>query len=37
MKSDYAKHIELISGPLEAAMEALAGTLSANQRLCCTT
>lgn len=33
MKSDYAKHIELISGPLEAAMEALAGTLSANQEI----
>ncbi|HAS1786084.1 MULTISPECIES: helix-turn-helix transcriptional regulator [Enterobacter] len=33
MKSDYAKQIELISGPLEAAMEALAGTLSANQEI----
>lgn len=33
MKSDYAKEIELISGPLEAAMDALASTLSANQEV----
>lgn len=33
MKSEYAKQIELISGQLEAAMEALAGTLSANQEV----
>jgi len=33
MKSEYAEQIELISGPLEAAMEALAGTLSANQEV----
>ncbi|MFJ5851591.1 transcriptional regulator [Enterobacter cancerogenus] len=33
MKSDYTKEIELISGPLEAAMDALASTLSANQEV----
>jgi len=33
MKSEYAEQIELISWPLEAAMEALAGTLSANQEV----
>ncbi len=33
MKSDYRQQIELISGPLEAAMEAMAGTLSANQEV----
>lgn len=33
MKADYAEQIELISGPLKAAMEALSGTLSANQEI----
>lgn len=33
MKSDHAQQIELISGPLLAAMEALAGTVSANQEI----